>query len=60
MERNGLVGRVEFEEMPPHVEYELTENAKGLVDGLQVLYEWGNGQVEAHGGCKGHPGDKAN
>lgn len=55
MERNGLVGRVEFEEMPPHVEYELTENAKGLVDGLQALYEWGNEQVEARGGCEGHP-----
>lgn len=36
LEKDGLVLRVQFNEIPPHVEYSLTEKGKAL---LPVFYE---------------------
>ena len=36
LERDGLVSRIPFNEIPPHVEYDLTEKGRGI---LTVIYE---------------------
>ena len=41
LEENGLVNRVEFDQIPPRVEYSLTENCRELVPALEVIYGWG-------------------
>ena len=42
LENQGLVLRRQFNEMPPHVEYSLTESAKALDKVFQTMREWGN------------------
>lgn len=44
LEADGLVTREQFEVIPPHVEYSLTDAARELVPILRKLYAWG----EAH------------
>ena len=41
LEEYGLIKRIQQSEMPPHVEYFLTENAKKLVPALMLIREWG-------------------
>lgn len=41
MEASGMVGRKQFNEVPPHVEYTLTEKGKSLLKPLESLAEWG-------------------
>ncbi|WP_207514307.1 winged helix-turn-helix transcriptional regulator [Longitalea luteola] len=41
MEKNNLVKRTVFAEVPLRVEYELTESGKGLEPVLKLLEEWG-------------------
>jgi DNA-binding HxlR family transcriptional regulator len=38
LQEAGLVARVE---VPPHVEYSLTEEGRSLGPALQALYDWG-------------------
>ncbi|MEY3321219.1 MAG: hypothetical protein RLZZ417_802, partial [Bacteroidota bacterium] len=38
----GLVYRIEFTEMPPRVEYSLTNAGKSLLPLLHELADWGN------------------
>lgn len=45
LEADGLVTRRQFEVVPPHVEYSLTEAGRELVPILRKLYAWG----AAHG-----------
>lgn len=40
MEQEGLVIRIQFNEIPPRVEYSLTEVALKLMPILQEFYEW--------------------
>ncbi len=40
LERDGLVERTVFPEIPPRVEYELTRLGKTLLDPIQQLAEW--------------------
>ena len=42
LENQGLVLRQHFNEVPPHVEYSLTESAKALDKVFQTMREWGN------------------
>ena len=42
LENQGLVLRKQFNEVPPHVEYSLTESAKALDKIFQIMREWGN------------------
>ena len=42
LENQGLVLRQQFNEVPPHVEYSLTESAKALDKVFQTMREWGN------------------
>lgn len=40
LERDGLLIRHYFPEVPPRVEYELTEMATGLLPALESFTEW--------------------
>lgn len=37
----GLLKRNDFKTVPPHVEYELTEEAKKLIPILEAMRDWG-------------------
>ena len=37
---NNVVARVQFNEIPPHVEYSLTENGVKLVESLSNIRQW--------------------
>lgn len=37
----GLIDRNDFRTVPPHVEYELTEEAKKLIPILEAMRDWG-------------------
>jgi DNA-binding HxlR family transcriptional regulator len=40
LERDGLVGRTVFAEVPPRVEYELTATGRTLIEPAVTLAEW--------------------
>lgn len=40
LERDGMVNRTVYPEIPPRVEYELTANGRSLTVPLQALTEW--------------------
>jgi DNA-binding HxlR family transcriptional regulator len=40
LERSGLVRREVFAEVPPRVEYSLTEDGRGVMDAMMPLLEW--------------------
>ena len=44
LEEYGLISRVQYEAIPPHVEYSLTENGKDLVGALAKVREWSKAQ----------------
>lgn len=46
MEQDGLVHREIFREVPPRVEYSLTEHGKSLNEALRPLGEWGTRRCE--------------
>jgi len=41
LEADGLVARIDYDENPPHVEYDLTELGKSLMEVLDQLCYWG-------------------
>lgn len=41
LERDGLIKRVIYPEIPPRVEYFLTEKGKGLLPVFEALKDWG-------------------
>jgi len=45
LEQYGLVYRIEFIEMPPRVEYSLTNAGKSLLPLLHELADWGNTNI---------------
>lgn len=45
LEEDGLVLRVVYPEIPPRVEYSLTEFGKTVLPVLDALCEWGNGYL---------------
>jgi DNA-binding HxlR family transcriptional regulator len=46
LENNGIVNRVVYAEIPPRVEYSLTEAGKSLEPVLLTMLNWGNNFVE--------------
>lgn len=46
MTSDGLVRRIDFRTVPPHVEYTLTAFGKDLARTLQPVCEWGAGNME--------------
>jgi len=47
LERDGLVSRTVFPEIPPRVVYELTKLGKTLLDPISALAEWAEAQRTA-------------
>ena len=41
LEADGLISRRDRGSVPPHVEYELTDEGRTLAPVLQALYDWG-------------------
>lgn len=48
MERDGLVHREVFPEVPPRVEYSLTETGQTLQPVIEVMQDWGAQYKAAH------------
>jgi DNA-binding HxlR family transcriptional regulator len=46
LEENGLVNRVEFNQVPPKVEYSLTDNCLQLVPALEDIFNWGQERMK--------------
>lgn len=46
LEEDGLVSRKQFDEVPPHVEYALTERGEALMPALNGIYKWGEEQMQ--------------
>jgi DNA-binding HxlR family transcriptional regulator len=45
LEEYGLVNRIQYAEIPPHVEYSLTDRAKKLIPAMLAIREWGAEQL---------------
>jgi len=45
LEADGLISRIKYKEMPPRVEYSLTELGKSLSPILNEIAVWGNEKV---------------
>ncbi len=45
LEKHNLVIRVERRQIPPHVEYSLTESCKRLLPALEIINTWGKEQM---------------
>ena len=41
LELNGIINRQQYMEIPPRVEYSLTDNGKELIPALKALANWG-------------------
>lgn len=41
LESRGLVRRIQYNEIPPHVEYTATDSAKDLKDIFSAMWVWG-------------------
>lgn len=41
LEEYGLINRVEYNKIPPHVEYSLTDMCHDLLPALKIINEWG-------------------
>lgn len=41
LEKDGLVSRIQFNEIPPRVEYSLTEKGKALLPVFYAMTKWG-------------------
>ena len=46
LEECNLVSRLQYNEIPPKVEYSLTERGQKLMPALKKLYKWGEEQLE--------------
>ncbi|WP_243310865.1 winged helix-turn-helix transcriptional regulator [Fundidesulfovibrio agrisoli] len=57
LEADGLVHRTVYREVPPRVEYGLTELGAGLVPILDQLRQWGEVYEDRMGGARLHMGE---
>jgi DNA-binding HxlR family transcriptional regulator len=49
LEADGLILRKQYNQVPPRVEYTLTDDGCGLYDALHALVHWGIDHMGAHG-----------
>lgn len=45
LEEYGLIKRIQHSEIPPHVEYFLTEHTKKIIPAMMSIKEWGKEQI---------------
>lgn len=48
LEKEGLIKRIQFDEMPPKVVYEMTPYGMELKKVLTILHDWGNRHHKQH------------
>lgn len=46
LEEVGLIGRRQYDQVPPRVEYYLTDRGSKLIPALNALYAWGDEQLQ--------------
>ncbi|GAA0086390.1 helix-turn-helix domain-containing protein [Clostridium sp. CTA-7] len=46
LESHGMIFRIQYSEVPPHVEYGLTTQGKKIIPVLKALKDWGEEQGE--------------
>ena len=46
LEADGLVSRTVYPEVPPHVEYAITEKGRSLAPLLELMCEWGASHLD--------------
>ncbi len=49
LEQDGLITRKVYPEVPPRVEYELTEEGKTLIPVVEAIAKWGREKAEKEG-----------
>ena len=49
LERDGLIHREVYAEVPPRVEYSLTEQGRSVVPILELMCQWGKDYLEQNG-----------
>lgn len=50
LERDDIISRQVYQQVPPKVEYRLTEYGRTLKDALKVVGDWGRVHIERTGG----------
>ena len=55
LEEEGIVARQTFPEVPPRVEYDLTEKGRALVPIIESMRRYGSEWLGATGGCVPDP-----
>ena len=45
LEADGIIRRIDFFEMPPHVEYSLTEYGENLMGIVRMIAKWGTSWI---------------
>jgi DNA-binding HxlR family transcriptional regulator len=45
LERDGIISRLIYPEIPPRVEYALTEKGKSLLPIVELMKDWGNENI---------------
>jgi DNA-binding HxlR family transcriptional regulator len=45
LERDGIIERIIFAEIPPRVEYSLSEKGKSLLPVIELMKDWGNENI---------------
>lgn len=51
LESLGIIHREQFNEIPPHVEYSLTEKGKALLPVFCEISKWGEENLTAYNTC---------
>lgn len=46
LEANGIITRTDYQTVPPHVEYSLSEYGQSLIPVLGALCQWGRLQIQ--------------
>lgn len=49
LEEDGIIKRTVYPEVPPRVEYEITEEGKTIIPVIETIAHWGRAKAESEG-----------